>query len=287
MFVYELMSMCNTNVKEFEKFHELIKDYNPYYMVVSPRSKIRNKKFKKETFEEVSSMMERGYNAALLANETSPLVILDIDYPDKMTPYPETLKCISGSRKGYHLVYITNDRIENYPGPAGELRAINQYIITPGSYVPNEKNTGNYFIEHAIKPTEITLETLPEAFVRPPQETIVTPTSATQNDGVYQMGRTALDWLTPEDILGHHVGNFESPIHGSKNGKNTRIKDGLIYCYRCQTYHTAVTYLAAWSGQIGCEDGFKFRGDKKINKPINENELFVWARVNGKIPEVK
>ena len=269
--------MCKTNPKEFIKFHELIKDYNPTYMVVSPRSKIRNKTFKKEPFDVVLSMMKRGYNVALLANENSPLIILDIDHPEKIDTYPETLKCISGSRRGFHLIYISEDKIDNYNGPAGELQAINKYIITPGSFVPNENNTGEYFISEVREPAKISLRTLPEAFVRPPEEKIST-TMPKKN--------SALNSLKMEDLFKQPENrNFESPFHGSNGGCNTRISNGLLHCYRCNVYHTPKTALAVLAGMIDCSDGFKHRGDKTLNKEINETELFVWAVYNGYIKE--
>jgi len=269
--------MCKTNPKEFIKFHELIKDYNPTYMVVSPRSKIRNKTFKKEPFDVVLSMMKRGYNVALLANENSPLIILDIDHPEKIDTYPETLKCISGSRRGFHLIYISEDKIDNYNGPAGELQAINKYIITPGSFVPNENNTGEYFISEVREPAKISLRTLPEAFVRPPEEkrSITTPQK-----------NSPLNGLKMANIFTYTENkNFTSPFHGSDGGLNTKISGDLLHCYRHNVYHTPKTALAVLSGQIECSDGFKHRGDRTLSKEINEDELFVWAIMNNYIRE--
>jgi len=265
-----------TNLDEFIKFHELVKEFNPCYIVASPGSKI-NRNRKRVSFDIAKSVLERGYNVGLLANEDSPLIILDIDHPENMTPYPETLKCISGSRKGFHLIYITEDRIENYNGLAGELQAINRYIICPGSFVPNENNTGEYFIDVGIEPTSISLRSLPEAFVRPPEEKIST-TMPKKN--------SALNSLKMEDLFKQPENrNFESPFHGSNGGCNTRISNGLLHCYRCNVYHTPKTALAVLAGMIDCSDGFKHRGDKTLNKEINETELFVWAVYNGYIKE--
>ena len=272
-----------TNPEEFIKFNELIKEYNPYYMIIPPKSKIRNKTFKRESFEVCLSMMKRGYNVAVLAGDGNPLVFIDIDYAENMTEYKQTLKCISGSGRGYHLIYVSDDpkvRFNCRNDDIGDMHADRKYIICPGSRI--EK--GSYYIANHIPPVTITFDELPEAFRKSPE--------ANQQDNIKNMSITTsknnsvLDGLKMEDIFSYPENkNFASPFHGSDGGLNTRISKGLLHCYRCNVYHTPKTALAVLSGQIECSDGFKHGGDKTLNKEINDDELFVWAVINGYIKE--
>ena len=281
--------MYKTDPKEFIKFNELIKDYNPYYMVIPAGSKIRNKTFKKETFEVCLSMLKRGYNVAVLAGDGNPLVFIDIDYSENMTDYKQTLKCVSGSGRGYHLIYISNDpkvrfncRNEN----VGDMHTDRKYIICPGS--STEK--GNYYIANHIPPAEITFDELPDAFKRQPEyicntSSVYSKTCRCSDKGSSALTSHAFDDITIEDIFGNKKGNFSSPFHGSNGGLNTKISNGLLHCFRCNTFHTPVTAMAVLSGQMNCEDGFQHRGDKVLRKPINYDELFVWAIIHGYIKE--
>ena len=271
----------NTNPEEFKKFHNLVKDYNPFYMLLPGNSKIRKIKFKSMSYENALSMMSRGYNIAIVANKNSPIIILDIDHPEHMTQYKHTLKCISGSRRGYHLFYVTNDlkcRV-NYNGPSGEFQANMKYVVCPGSYVKNEINDGSYFIEDFRSPATIMFDELPQAFQRPEDKFVGVCT---------QRNNSPLNELKIEDIFSFKEGiSFASPFHGSDAGHNTQIKNGLLHCFRCNVYHTPKSALAVMAGQIECSDGFPHCGDGKLRKEINEDALFVWAIINGYINEEK
>lgn len=267
----------DTNLEEFSKFHEFVKDYNPYYIVTSPRSKISRAR-KQVSFEVAKSMMERNYNISILANPNSPIIILDIDYVDKIGQYKETLKCISGSQRGFHLFYITEDQKckENYNGPAGEFQAHNKYVLCPGSYVPNKINEGKYFISNFHPPATITFDELPEAFQKPVEE-IVTQTT--------QKNLSPLNGLKIEDVFGVSNGKIESPFHDSVSKNNTTISNGVIHCWRHDVFHTPISALAVLSGQIECEDGYKHNGDGQLRKTINMDQLFVWSIINNYIKE--
>lgn len=267
-----------TNPDEFIKFNNLIKDHNPFYMFLPGNSKIRKTKFKSMSFKNALSMMKRGYNIAIVANENSPIIILDIDHPEHMTQYKHTLKCVSGSRRGYHLFYITNDskcRV-NYNGPSGEFQANMKYVVCPGSYVNNEINDGTYFIEDFRSPATITFDELPEAFQRPKDKFVGVCT---------QRKESPLNELKIEDIFGISNGKIQNPFHESESKNNTTISNGVLHCWRHDVFHTPISSLAVLSGQIECSDGFPHNGDNKLRKKINLDQLFVWAIINGYLKE--
>lgn len=272
--------MVKTNPKEFKRFHELVKDYNPYYLAAGMRSK-KSWDRKKISFEKALGLIERGFNISIFSHPDSSLVFIDVDYMNDMVfPYKNTLKCISGSRRGFHLIYTTDDIRceEGYNGDAGEFQAHGKYIIAPGSCVPNKKNNGLYYIANHIPPSSITFEELPKPFQRPPEKSI----------GVYTpSNNTPLNKLKIEDIFPGQKKekNFENPFHGSEKKQNSKISGNLIFCYRCWTYHNPISALAVLSGQIECNDGYPMSGDKKLRKEINEDELFIWAIINGYLKE--
>jgi hypothetical protein len=77
-------------------------------------------------------------------HNTGSLVFVDHDDVDKFDPadLPDTFLARSGSGDGYHQTYINSENVQNAQAKgdldnAGEVRANNQYIITPGSIHPS------------------------------------------------------------------------------------------------------------------------------------------------------
>ncbi|MFC7059811.1 hypothetical protein [Halovenus salina] len=63
---------------------------------------------------------------------------MDVDDPDLVAEedVKQTLRATSRSRGGYHGWYFGDDEIPNIDSDAGEVRAMNQYVLAPGSHVP-------------------------------------------------------------------------------------------------------------------------------------------------------
>ena len=267
----------NTNPEEFKKFHEFVKDYDPYYMVIPPRSKIRNKTFKRESFEVCLSMLERGYNVAILAGDNNPLLFIDIDHPEHMTAYKHTLTCVSGSRRGYHLIYVSSDpKVRfNMNNEIGDLHTSRKYIICPGSFVPKD-DIGDYYISDFRPPAQITYDELPVAFQKPEEEIVIETT---------RKNLSPLNGLKIEDVFGISNGKIENPFHDSISKNNTTISNGVLHCWRHDVFHTPISALAVLSGQIECSDGYQHNGDGQLRKQINMDQLFVWSIVNNYLKE--
>ena len=99
--------------------------------------------------EEAIKAIEQGKRGfALYAGRpdygTENLVFTDHDDVSRWPPetIPETLKVISGSGSGYHQTYVNQGDVGNAFGKdemdgAGEVRAENWYVVTPGSIHPS------------------------------------------------------------------------------------------------------------------------------------------------------
>ena len=99
------------------------------------------------------------------SHNTHNLVFTDHDDPDRFHPdsLPETLLAQSGSGTGFHQTYINASEVSNSLGTgdldgAGEIRADNWYIVTPGSAHPSG---GIYHLLNQHPPTELATEDLP------------------------------------------------------------------------------------------------------------------------------
>lgn len=77
-------------------------------------------------------------------HNTESLCFMDFDDVTKFSPseLPDTFTIRTGSGGGYHLPYINHGDVKNARAKgelegAGEIRADNQYIVTPGSIHPS------------------------------------------------------------------------------------------------------------------------------------------------------
>lgn len=100
------------------------------------------------------------------SHNTENVVFIDHDDTDKF-PAPTTtptLQVLSGSGRGPHETYRNNGTVQNAVGKgrlagAGEIRAKNQYVVTPGSIHPNG---GIYHIQHNRLIATLTSNDLPQ-----------------------------------------------------------------------------------------------------------------------------
>lgn len=87
---------------------------------------------------------ERGFclYAGKPEHGTRELVFTDHDDPDRFPADSETLTVVSGSGTGYHQTFENSESIQNAKGKddlnrAGEVRAQNLFVVTPGSIHPS------------------------------------------------------------------------------------------------------------------------------------------------------
>ena len=318
------------DVSEFKKFYGLLlssapRGYIPHLFVaeVAGKAPISGRAWSHDkarlSFDEAIRWLKYNFNIAI-AGMNDNLIIVDIDNesaidPDTLVP---TLSVRSRSRTGSHFFYYI-DRIEDKKNIAipdvGELRAQHQYVICAGSYVmtdpttvPNDQQefAGYYTLENAVPPTHITFNELPLMFRKQYIYNYLIPSikdkmaeisrifdAELPNDCQDRKSRSTLFDLEVVDVVHvpNHGGNFASPLHGSKNGKNCTYSDGWLHCFRCGCSHNALTCLAVMAGADTCSNAgyghsHSCSGNSSIDMKNGQTSYRIWnyARQQGYIP---
>lgn len=284
-----------TNPEEFQKFHSLISAGNkflPFYFPLMRGGKdpLENVSWKnnRKTPQEAVNLMRRGFNIGVAATKESPLVIIDVD---DMTQVPEikpTLQSISRKRIGRHSYFFAKDETAKRniaADTAGEVRAVWQYVVAPGSFVecseeeiarmPEEEkvNAGKYTVGNNLAVSEITYNEFPEVYKEAARKREIVDAKSTIThltrkpvNKASSKGKSALWDLTITDVSGLYNTNgkrvpMPSEIHGSETGKNCSVSQGLLHCWRHEVVHNAFSYLAVCAGIMSCEQaGMKHNG---------------------------
>jgi putative DNA primase/helicase len=236
-------------------------DYFPWIFVVDKSDKAphlargawsleKNRK----TLDQAMNLLYRDFNLGI-AGMDDHLIIVDIDNEDAIdveTLVP-TLSVRSRSRTGTHRFYYI-DNIKDKKNIAvpdvGELRGQHQYVVCAGSYATTDPDTvpedqrefaGQYTIEDAVPPAHITFNDLPVIFRRYYNVNYLIPLIKEKMAAMSRIfdppiengdrkSKSVLFDLEVTDIV--HVptngSNFASPLHGSKNGKNSTYSDGWL-----------------------------------------------------------
>ena len=323
----------STDVNEFKRFHELLmqeapEGYRPHYLHCLANMKDPDKNFGKwqpriVSFETACDWMKKGGNIGIAGMRDDPLINIDID-DENTTDYKTlktTLTCRSASRKGVHLFYFEENpgEIENVKGKsaAGEIRARNQYVIAPGSFVVYsaekaeakkidrlDKSVGTNTIEVAIPTAKITVDELPPVFKAAMEKEKKDEEEAKEradkrvihkNIDLDGAKKSAFFSLTIADlgIVDCSLGpseRFPSPFHGSTSGTNTSISADkeLIFCWPCGVTLNAQQACATLGGAGTDEEmGSNFKS-KLSSYTGNDNALFLawkYAKENSLIPK--
>jgi len=319
-----------TSPTEFAKFYNLLmqgapEGYTPHFFVVDKSDKTphtargawstdKNTK----TAEQSINLMRRGFNLGIAAMDDN-LIIVDIDDEDAIDPATivPTLSVRSRSRTGTHNFYyidIIDDKRNIAVPNVGELRAQHQYVVCAGSYattdpcnVPDSERelAGFYTVENNVPPTHITFNQLPLIFRRQYIFNYLIPSVKDRfadmarifDDEPMHTGekrsKSGLFDLEVSDIVSvpRDGRNFESPLHGSKNGKNSTYSNGWMHCFRCGVSHNATTLLAVMAGISTCGSagfGHKYSasGRSSIDMSDDETVYMIWdyARRNNYLP---
>jgi len=311
-------------VKQFEKFyHFLMKEsprgYIPWFFPCDKKGKnpstsaiLKINPLSKGSWHHESARLNKeqciehlreGYNIGISARTGDPLIIGDIDEAKYMNQMPkDTLTTTSRKRCGGHFFGWDKDGSAkiNLPTDCGEIRSSNQYVISPGSYVPfhleNEKEKrafdnltkeaqkdkllGYYTIKESVIPREISFNELPKFFIEKEMENIESEAkikNRNEEKSFKQEGKyTELFNLKVSDIVGLIPANKRQghPLHESDTDANFSLsKDGALgMCWRHLVSLNAVQYLCVKAGYKSCVDAgtphkgrgiSKIKGDKK------------------------
>jgi len=254
------------------------------------------------TKEQALEHIRHGWNIGISARKDDPLVIGDIDEIEYLKQIPEnTLTSTSRKRAGAHFFGWNKDNSAkvNLPTDFGEIRANNQYVLAPGSYVPfNLEDTkdkkafdnldesaemdelvGYYTVRDAVSPRELVFDDFPQFFKDKQRENIEAEAIVKQRIKPREFGGegkySALFKLKMSDIVGALPSNERNghPLHESDTDSNFSLSaDGSIcHCWRHLVSLNPVQFLAVKAGFAKCEDAgtphegrgmSKIKGDK-------------------------
>lgn len=314
----------NTDPAEFLKFHKILTmgtDYQPFYFPLEkngkePRMGISWKNNRK-TFNEAYYLMRKGFNIGIAGTAKDQLCIVDIDDLEQVPEIKPTLQVTSRKRIGRHNYFFSSDGSakKNIPTKdAGEVRAVWQYVLAPGSYVPCTKEeinrmpesekpyTGRYTLNNELPVNEITFEELPEVYKARYAEMRKDEVDATVRsiarkpyNGKPNVGKRSALWdLDITDVSGlRDTGGRRVPmpseIHGSETGHNCSVSNGLLTCWRHENKHNAFSYLCMLAGIASCEQAGRPHGGRYFGVDAHDGEtvfkVWLYAKEHGLIPE--
>ena len=324
------MNQCPDEFLQFHAFLTARKpDYTPWYFRLSedkdPDLSIGSWKAPtaRITVRQAIRHLQNGRNVGIAATGDDGLVIIDIDdisiTPDNlMLP---TLSATSRKRIGRHYFYFTSDihaKQNIATEDAGEIRANWQYVVAPGSYVATGQaeiarmpdaerdNAGRYTLLNTTTPALISYNQFPPVFLDQIRRNDEMEREAEERDERRAREQTkphnhntqlssALYDLTIQDVV-RKIDNprkrFPSVFHGSETGKNTTVMNGLLYCWRHNVTHTALSAIAVMAGVASCSvAGYGMRGSGKGRSGVDfgDGEIVfkIWrfAKEQGMIPE--
>lgn len=321
-------NIIKTDITEFIRFYDIVKESveNPFLLLLKHNSKdpIDGVSWKnnKVTYAMAISHMKLGGNIGIAATENDKLVIMDKDDIEAVGETKHTLTCTSRKRIGEHCFYVTDEtpyksifdntaKMNMATEEAGEIRAVWQYVVAAGSYVPvtdkelevipaeDKHNAGKYSITKADKITSITYAEIPEVYRNSieAKRTIETVRAEkvknVKKTDHSSCNTSALYDIDMSDVIGH-VGRegkrFASPFHGSDTGKNTSISGNLVNCWRHNVTHTPLTALAIMAGVGGCAElGYGHGGHGVSGLDLDDGKtvmtMWTYAKERGIIPD--
>jgi len=276
------MAQIKTDPEEFLRFDKILRssipDHEPFYIKLKKGGKDPwTPKGQKEypwkehrlTTDEAVEALKAGYNIGIAGTDTDPLVIIDIDDPDKFTDHDfgKTLVARSGGRIGTHAFYLTYDtkaKINTSIDQEGEIRTNWQYVVAPGSYaqltgkadvygriiktyeerlaeIPQEDrvNAGRYELLNDNPLKEIEYQDYPERFktvyearLKEDEAKELLKAERANKDYHQEGGKSGFYELELSDVLRHvpDRNRFPSLFHDSSTGKNSSISsDGALH----------------------------------------------------------
>lgn len=266
--------------------------------------------------------MSNGGNVGIAGTTRDTLVIMDKDDPVAVGESKPTLTCTSRTRTGSHHYYTTQDPLATsiYDDSAkqniatdncGEIRAVWQYVVAPGSWVPvtqseyddipddDKCNAGRYSMVDARAISNITFSEIPKAYTN--SLMMKRNADSAKSDKMKikknmprqsKCAHSAIYDITIRDVITHNIRDgkrFASPFHGSTTEKNTSVTGDLVQCWRHNVTQTPLTALAILAGIGSCNVmgyGHNGMGSSGLDLDDGETLFIMWkyAKDNGIIP---
>lgn len=242
-------------------------------------------------YQQALGYIYAGYNIGLAARSFDNLALLDGDTPEAYAQLPaNTLLTRSRSRQGGHAIVWA--KLDNLPTENdGEIRADDQYVLIPGSYVPTESEdplAGFYTVERALPVREISLDEVPAFYKREQVE----KKAVQKNTPIdFQGDRSALFKLEIKDIIQVSRDRVAHPWHEtpSKTDANFSIENGLAHCWRHSVSLNALQLLVVKSGYMSCSQAGTGHKDSHASQIIGDDgaiyHAWVQAKKDNLIPE--
>lgn len=317
-------------LKEFEKFYDLLMrnaptGYVPWLFLLKKMGKdpATRGSWKDEsarlTKEQAIGYIRQGFNLGISARREDPLVLIDIDNKDFLDQTPkDTLVVTSRKRCGIHAFGWDKDHSAkvNIPTDNGEVRAVDQYLVACGSYVPfdmdsekdkkafdalpeyarQDSDFGYYTVKIELPPRPMTFDDLPDFFKQKAREDYENTARVKQTEERKEYSGTGkyteLFKLKASDVVGWPSRTRSGhPLHDSDTDANFSINhEGTIAtCWRHMVSLNAVQLLCIKAGYANCEDAgtpHMGRGYSKIKGDKNALEAAYNQAVKDKlIPE--
>jgi len=165
-----------TDVSEFRRWHlEASRVCDPWLIPIQRGGKApdveRGASWKDEenrlTPKQAEWRLENGFNVGVSAGDG--LAVMDVDDPEKAQEYigdglMRTLVC--ESRSGKPHLYFENGGVDNADitedgEEVVELRAIDRYVLAPGSWCPSDQSDGLYKVVEGRRPMLLRPDMLP------------------------------------------------------------------------------------------------------------------------------
>lgn len=219
------------------------------------------------TKAEAIARLKQNKNVGISARKGDQLVLYDRD-SETVKDKIKTLTSMSGKRIAGHTFAWRDKKdttldINISTDTLGEVRSSNQYVVAPGSFVPNkQKNNdslnGCYTVATATPPIKMKYEQLPDAFLEyAKKEKEQTKRTTTQNKKTFKPDddSSALFKLTIANVVdATPVGNHQHPLHESDSEKNFRVGEDLAQCWRHHVSLNAFQFLVVKSNYMTCKE---------------------------------
>lgn len=326
-----------TKPNEFKKLIKRIKEsapggFKPFFFPVRARGKSpavkKGTSWKSEesrlTPEQALKRLEQGENVGIAGRNYDTWTNVDIDDARYIHEIKPTLTVITRTGTGRHAYYFSdpNDKIlpANIPTEKGEVRASEQYVVAPGSYVPvteeeltkkvkegeiteelknkilKDPDRGVYRVENDVKIETITFDELPSIFQQKYKENKknekrVTKLKKLKKPIKKSDKHSALFDLEITDIIPNfkRTARVPHPLHDSETGQNFSLGNGVAHCWRHLVSLNAIQFLVVKSGYMTCDQaGTGHNGGNPSYVTGDDGAIFyAWlqAKKDGYIPK--